>query len=465
MKIVRPTLRLLSVTVLCVSVLTLLGASAHSTYAGAALPAPYTGAFFDNEPGALVPDDGQQTLFSSEEVEQGVPNDYNTLSFVMTDPKNSQLQYTVMFEAPNGAVLSPGTYDNTQMPPYQTDGAPGLEVVDDGSVCDEVGQFSVLDANYSSPDVASSFAASFEVHCGAGAPGVFGDISYNSTAPFYADSLSGNSIEIDSAGEDIGVNDLTVTNTGQSPLNISGGYFSGASASDFFIYDSSCDAALNPGSTCEIDIGYAPPVDNASSSATFSFYDQVAPEGSPGSPANVGTGREISLDGESFDGYDIVSSSGAVDVLGDGPDAGGVTAPLAKPIVGVSATPDGGGYWLVASDGGIFAFGDAQFYGSTGAIHLNKPIVGMAPTADGAGYWLVASDGGIFSFGDAAFYGSTGAIRLNQPIVGMAATPDGGGYWLVAADGGVFSFGDAPFFGSDTGHGANVVGVSDLFPN
>src|ERR1700676_3281059 len=52
-------------------------------------------------------------------------------------------------------------------------------------------------------------------------------------------------------------------------------------------------------------------------------------------------------------------------------------------------------------------------------------------------YWLWASDGGIFSFGDAGFHGSTGAVRLNQPIVGMAATPDGGGYWLVARGGAV----------------------------
>ena len=37
----------------------------------------------------------------------------------------------------------------------------------------------------------------------------------------------------------------------------------------------------------------------------------------------------------------------------------------------------------MASDGGIFAYGDAQFYGSTGSIHLNEPIVGMTPTPDG----------------------------------------------------------------------------------
>ena len=53
-------------------------------------------------------------------------------------------------------------------------------------------------------------------------------------------------------------------------------------------------------------------------------------------------------------------------------------------------------------------------------MRLNKPIVGMAPTPDGNGYWLVATDGGIFSYGDAQFYGSTGSIQLNKPIVGMA---------------------------------------------
>ena len=93
---------------------------------------------------------------------------------------------------------------------------------------------------------------------------------------------------------------------------------------------------------------------------------------------------------------------------------------LNKPIVGMAATPDGKGYWLVASDGGIFNYGDAGFDGSTGAIQLNKPVVGMAATADGKGYWLVASDGGIFNFGDAGFDGSTGSIQLNKPIVGMA---------------------------------------------
>src|SRR5439155_12799638 len=116
----------------------------------------------------------------------------------------------------------------------------------------------------------------------------------------------------------------------------------------------------------------------------------------------------------------------------------GASAPAGAADSGASR-----GYWMVASDGGIFNYGGARFFGSTGAIRLNMPIVGMAATPSGSGYWLVASDGGLFAFGDAGFFGSTGAIKLNKPIAGMAATASGKGYWLVASDGGLFPFGDA----------------------
>ena len=138
------------------------------------------------------------------------------------------------------------------------------------------------------------------------------------------------------------------------------------------------------------------------------------------------------------------------------------------------------GYWLVGSDGGIFTFGSAQFYGSTGSIHLQRPVVGITPTASRGGYWLVASDGGIFAFGNAGYYGSipgsglqpagSGRPRsLNAPIVGMVPSSDGGGYFMVASDGGVFAFGDARFEGSCPGiggcHGAAVAVVPDASGN
>jgi hypothetical protein len=162
-------------------------------------------------------------------------------------------------------------------------------------------------------------------------------------------------------------------------------------------------------------------------------------------------------------GYRMLASDGGIFTFGDAGflgSAGGT--PLAKPIVGGAHTPSGKGYWIVGADGAVATFGDANWFGSLAGTPLNQPIVGMAATPSGKGYWLVATDGGIFAFGDAAFQGSTGAIRLNRPIVGMTSTPTGKGYWLVATDGGIFAFGDAAFHGStgDLRLNQPIVGMS-----
>ena len=121
------------------------------------------------------------------------------------------------------------------------------------------------------------------------------------------------------------------------------------------------------------------------------------------------------------------------------------------------------------TDGGIFSFGDAVFYGSTGE-HPPEParrrhgadahraaatgswpptaasspsatpvprldgrdpaqpaVVGMAATRPGGGLLARgASDGGIFAFGDAGFLGSTGGIRLAQPDRRHGGAPQSG---------------------------------------
>jgi hypothetical protein len=148
-------------------------------------------------------------------------------------------------------------------------------------------------------------------------------------------------------------------------------------------------------------------------------------------------------------GYRLIASDGGVFSFGTAAYFGSMGGHhLNAPIVGAARTPDGRGYWLVASDGGVFSFGDARFFGSTGGIRLSQPVVGMAAAPDGRGYWLVARDGGVFAFGSgAAFRGSTGGMHLNAPVVSMAADPATGGYWLFASDGGVFGFG-AAFYGS-----------------
>ena len=165
------------------------------------------------------------------------------------------------------------------------------------------------------------------------------------------------------------------------------------------------------------------------------------------------------------EGYWLASADGGVYAQGNAGFYGSLGAlRLEGPVVAMAATPDGRGYWLAALDGGVFAFGDAGFYGSMGAVTLNQPIVGMASTPDGKGYWLVASDGGVFAFGDAPFLGSMGGTPLVSAVTGMAPTHDGLGYWLVAGDGGIFTFGDAPFLGSIGGTVLNdpVVGMAAM---
>ena len=221
-------------------------------------------------------------------------------------------------------------------------------------------------------------------------------------------------------------------------------------------------AGFVQGDTSSVVTGAASCTSNAS---VYSFTGTYVIACAPGTlhAANYvfqsGSTGTLSLQGPSS-GYAVFGADGSLWPKGSILSAHGTTTayfgsmagkPLAAPVVGAAYTPRHDGYWMVATDGGIFAFGSAPFEGSMGGRPLNRPIVGIAATPDGAGYWEVASDGGIFAFGDAAFYGSTGGETLVRPIVGMAATPDGHGYWLVAADGGVFAYGDAGSHGSTGG--------------
>ncbi len=186
---------------------------------------------------------------------------------------------------------------------------------------------------------------------------------------------------------------------------------------------------------------------------------QDGPTTNPAATVQAVVGMAATPDGK---GYWLVDNLGGVYAYGDAPFHGSLYGTkLAQPIVGVAATATGNGYWLVAADGGIFAFGDAGFDGSAGSIALSKPIVGMAADSQTGGYRMVASDGGVFDY-SAPFYGSTGGIPLTRPVVGMAPTPDNHGYWLVASDGGVFAFGDAAFHGSLGGQtaGQPIVGMA-----
>jgi hypothetical protein len=145
-------------------------------------------------------------------------------------------------------------------------------------------------------------------------------------------------------------------------------------------------------------------------------------------------------------GYWLLGRDSGVFAFGD---AGffGANPDQGREIAGMAGTATGNGYWTVDDDGDVSAYGDAVDYGSRPGGDVDD-IVGFAARSQGDGYWMVTGDGSVSALGSAGFFGSANTLKLARPIVGMAATPSGQGYWLVAGDGGVFAYGDAGFFGS-----------------
>jgi hypothetical protein len=57
---------------------------------------------------------------------------------------------------------------------------------------------------------------------------------------------------------------------------------------------------------------------------------------------------------------------------------------------------------------------------------LRITLTGLSFARNGAGgYWLAASDGGVFALGDTAFDGSAAGLRLAARIVGIASVGQG----------------------------------------
>jgi hypothetical protein len=218
-------------------------------------------------------------------------------------------------------------------------------------------------------------------------------------------------------------NATTVTASGgQGTVNLDGYLHDPVTAPVGFVPNCFFDVSLSPSNSftsvvivdCNLQHGttfvWFNPAGNAGNGEWESVVGDPGPTLSAGPPVCV----SVTLDGTTSPS--ISQLTGTVFA-----SAHNSTLPAPPPPAVISpALTAIGGYWLVASDGGIFNYGDAGFFGSTGAQTLNKPVVGMDVTPDGKGYWLVASDGGIFNYGDAGFFGSTGAQTLNKPVVAIA---------------------------------------------
>jgi hypothetical protein len=167
-------------------------------------------------------------------------------------------------------------------------------------------------------------------------------------------------------------------------------------------------------------------------------------------------------------GYWILADDGLVvafgDVTVDGDARGRLTA--GSSAVSVRSTASGRGLWIVDAAGGVVVVGDATSFGSlpAGFLRSGERVSAIAPTRTGQGYWLFTTLGRVATFGDAVDHGSMDGTRLNGPVLDAAVTASGNGYSMVASDGGIFAFGDAEFLGSMGGRPLNAP-VRSLVPD
>jgi hypothetical protein len=127
-------------------------------------------------------------------------------------------------------------------------------------------------------------------------------------------------------------------------------------------------------------------------------------------------------------------------------------------VVGMAATSDGRGYWLVARDGGVFCFGNALFVGSGATSGSSVPFAGMVSIGND-GYRLAQADGNVWSFGSLAAPPPGPLAIQTASVTSICGTDTGNGFVLVCGDGSCFPFGaSGSRYGSTLNPTGTVVG-------
>ena len=164
-------------------------------------------------------------------------------------------------------------------------------------------------------------------------------------------------------------------------------------------------------------------------------------------------------------GYDILTTFGGIYTFGNGqyygnlidgghPGHAGQFPSYPGPATALAYTPSGGGYVILNEGGGLYSFGDANghYYGNLidgGVPHqANFPAnpgnaVSVAFTASGNGYWILADNGAIYSFGDADYYGNLIDRGYPGHATSLTRSSGGAGYLILTKEGGIYSFGDS----------------------
>jgi hypothetical protein len=184
---------------------------------------------------------------------------------------------------------------------------------------------------------------------------------------------------------------------------------------------------------------------------------------SPGTtPTTTSPGVTISSNGS---GYWMLGSDGKVYAFGQSKYLGAPVLPAGVTAADLESTPTGNGYWIVDSAGNAYAYGDAVALGGipAGQLAPGETVTSLSATPTGKGYWIFTSKGRAVRFGDGVLYGDMSKTVLAGPVLGSIPTPTGKGYYMVGSDGGIFAFGDAKFYGSMGGKKLNAP-VQSLVP-
>lgn len=113
-----------------------------------------------------------------------------------------------------------------------------------------------------------------------------------------------------------------------------------------------------------------------------------------------------------------------------------VPRPLEETPVAVTVPRPQGGYLVLQnSDGGVFTYDGAPFYGSVpGVTPGGVKTVDAAWTPSGLGYWILGADGGVFGFGDADYSGGLNAVDYDGNRKPIGIVTKGNGYAIVTQD-------------------------------
>ena len=300
----------------------------------------FTGAFLDSMPGDYV--GGGKTYSLPTVTYNGLRGVYPT--FTVSSPTDS---FQLFFSAPAGQPLVPGTYESAQRSDFRAAGHPGIDVFGDSRGCNTVaGRFIIDDATYDAQGNVLTFSARFEEHCEGMNPALFGEISYNSTAPFRGRTVSANSLSLTStAGESV-TKTLTITNNGPSTDDPTQFAITGINASQFSVASTTCTGPLAANTSCTVTVEFSPLAAPETEYAFLAFGDELSPIGSPGEPAGAGQGRIISLTGVAGAATTFGSITGTVEDPSGAP-LGGVCVLFANPVTDVLTGPEA----ITANDG------------------------------------------------------------------------------------------------------------------